>query len=1038
MLFSIDRFPEAPDDGVRGGLALGISVAVQRFFEKSGYRSLRLITLILVPAIYWLGLFGLLGGWRLGQVEQSHVLMSPSQALLLLACAVLLTLSRLYSRRKMALCLSVMVLALYGLLASYLWEPWRAQRFGLTEMALVMAFVCGLIMGIARQAGGSLALRSGRSSLVTTIVGTFFSVAAAYVLIERDISQAQALAQTRAEVLRDNVSTAMRSSMSALERLSARWATINSHMPEEFARQEFEGLVKGFGEFKRLTYLDSNLRPLRDSVHSEAHANLLEAALKLPEFKEYLDHIVESREVHLAPPGRFVRDPAVSFVVAGVFSGAAEQRWVVATVDLQQMASSRLPDADLDCCFQIISDGQVLHGSPSPAGSRVLAVGSSATRLHHDVDLDLQFWLNESAEETGHPLLPEGILLFGLAFTFLANSSQRLTHVVRRRAQQLQRTALHDSLTGLPNRRMLAMQIQQASEQSVKDGSSISVIFFEIDGLRLISDSLGHEVADVLLVQAANCLRRELAQTATLSRLDAGDFVVCVTGLTQQEVEQLAQRLIDVVEEPLQIGSNLLRVKAYAGITRSSGLQPDPMHLVRQADLAMLKARRQGRGAWGHYTPELGEQVHARLTMYNDLQQAIESDSIELRYQPIIDGRDGNVVSFEVLMRLPHPVFGEISPTRFIPVAEESGQIIALTDWLLVRACSDAKRLEAAGVGAIPIAINISPRYFQCPDFVQRVHNALLQADLTPDRLELEITESVLLDDASLAVSKLKQLRAIGVLACLDDFGTGYSSLAYLRELPISVIKIDRTFVRNVISEPSDAAIVRGVTAMAQHMHLQVVVEGVETVAQFNFLKRSGCNLFQGYLFDRPKPLEDVIEKLRQIGRKRILPVVEPVRGGGVRLESGYVVRTVLLVGDGAWSARLATALMAANYEVRTASGAMEALDLLAQFNLDLMIIEAQLSDMGAATLSSKVADMYPRTLRWVCEPDRDGTIVAREQDGSDGAQSSTLDLAQSAVQTLARSAIIVNRAAHRIWPVQPDPVEIVNAISALGVDQEK
>ena len=1001
---------------------------------------MRLMLLVLVPAIYWLGLFGLFGGWRLGQVEQTHVLMAPGQALLLLACGVLLTLARARPRYKAALSLAVMVLALYGSFASYLWDPWQAQRFGMTEMGLLMAFLSGLIMGVVRQGGGPTAFRPGRSSLMTAIVGTFFSVAAAYILIERDIGQAQSLAQTRAEVLRDNVSTAMRSSMGALERLSARWGSIDSSITDQFARQDFQSLVKGFGEFKRLTYLDSNLRPLHDSIASDAHANFLEAAINLPEFKDYLDHVLASREVHLVPAGQFIQNPAVSFVVTGFVSGSAEQRWVVATVDLQQMVSSRLGDADLDCCFQIVNDGNVLHSLPLPADSRVLAIGTSATRLHHDVNLDLQYWRMDSVDETGHPLLPEGILLFGLAFTFLANSSQRLTYVVRRRAEQLQRSALHDSLTGLPNRRMLIQQMQQACDQSEKDGSSISVVFFEIDGLRLISDSLGHEVADVLLVQAAASLRGQLGQQATLARLDAGDFVICITGYTQQEVEQLAQRLIDTAEQPVQIESNLLRVKAYAGITRGSGHQTDPMHLVRQADLAMLKARRQGRSAWCHYTPELGEQVHARLTMYNDLQQALENHAIELRYQPIIDGRDGSVVSFEVLMRLPHPVFGEISPSRFIPVAEESGQIIALTDWLLVRACNDAKRLEAAGFGAIPIAINISPRYFQCADFVQRVHSALLQAGLAPERLELEITESVLLDDASLAVGKLKQLRAIGVLACLDDFGTGYSSLAYLRELPISVIKIDRTFVRNVISEPSDAAIVRGVTAMAQHMHLQVVVEGVETVAQFNFLKRSGCNLFQGYLFDRPKPLEEVIAKLQQTGRKRTLPMVEAV-DDGVRLDRGYHVNVVLLTGDVVWCNRLAPALVEAGYKVCSASGAMEALEHLAQFNTELMIIQAGLSDMGTTTLASKVADMYPHMLCWVCEPAREVRALERGRIGLQ-ADSAVMDSSivgsdqvpvPPVVQTLAQSAVSVHSATHRVWPLKPDPDEIVRAIAALA-----
>ncbi|AWB32936.1 hypothetical protein DBV39_03500 [Orrella marina] len=991
-------------------------VALGRILERSGHSYLRLILLVTVPATLWIGLFGLVGAIRLGRVDQSHLLMSVNLASLLICSGVMLAIARLVPRFKVMLALTVILITGFGWVSSCLWSDWQSQRLGFTEFALVLALLSGIMMLVVRPVGGPLAFRPGRSALATALIGTFFSTGAAYVLIERDIIQIQERAQVQVEGLRDDVVTAVTASVGAMERLAARWSTIDQSMPSVFVQQEFESIVSGFDEFKRLTYLDPGLVPRHDMISDPAFEGHLETALALDDFRHYLEHVFESGDVHLTPVGEFISDPRVGFIVAAIFAGDVDERLVVATVNMQELAIERLDPGEIGCCYQIVSNGHVIHGVPLDSDKRALAVAYDSASMHHDSSLDFRYWYVDSSTRIEQPYLPEGILLFGLVFTFLANSSQRLTHVVRRRNLQLQHSALHDSLTGLPNRRMLAQALRRTKLQCEKDGSSLSVVFLELDGLRLISDSLGHEAADTLLIEAARRLRTELPETAGLARLDSGDFVVHVAGMTQLEIETLTRRLLAVVQEPLQVESNQLRVTAFAGIARSTGQQVEPMRLVRQADMAMLKARKSGYSAWRHYSPELGEQVNARLALFNDLQTAMEKGTIQLRYQPIVNGRTGSVECFEVLMRHPHPTLGEISPGVFIPMAEESGQILPLTDWLLARACQDAKRLEAAGYGSIPLAINISPRYFQSANFVERIRTALNTADLTPSRLYLEITESVLLDDAPAAISKLQHLRDMGVDAALDDFGTGYSSLAYLRQLPIRTIKIDRTFVRNVISEPADAAIVRGVIAMAHHLHLKVVAEGIESIGQFSFLQRSGCDLFQGYLFDRPRLLDDILGVSTCEMASRELPRV----GTPFGVRRTHRPYAILLAGQPRWSRSLASELRsgleplaggfaATRFSVSEASSGVQTLEFLAQFDVDLVIIQDCLTDMGVRSLLIKVADVHPDLMRWVC------------MSPASGLRAADLD-------TFAGVDLV-----HRTWAMVPDVGEMVQAIVAAA-----
>ena len=343
----------------------------------------------------------------------------------------------------------------------------------------------------------------------------------------------------------------------------------------------------------------------------------------------------------------------------------------------------------------------------------------------------------------------------------------------------------------------------------------------------------------------------------TIVRMGGDEFIVLLPNLLRDDdVVSVAERLMAGIARPYCIRGIDLHVSASVGITLSDGYTEPPLQLIQQADMAMYKAKQQGRNNFQWYTSDLNERVceHARLR--NDLQKAIDTESLKLHYQPQIETRTGRVSGIEALLRWEHPQRGFISPAVFVPVAEDSGQIIPLSLWVLDTACAQLRQLGEQGITGISMAVNISPIHFQRGHFVQFVQTILEKHGLCGEQLELEITESLLLHNAEQAIDTLHRLKALGVRIALDDFGTGFSSLSYLKRLPIDKIKIDRSFIQELGTDCHDAAIIQGIIAMAHHLSLTVVAEGVETESQAAFLKGSRCDVLQGYYFAKPMKYE--------------------------------------------------------------------------------------------------------------------------------------------------------------------------------------
>ncbi|MBD8755387.1 putative bifunctional diguanylate cyclase/phosphodiesterase [Pseudomonas coleopterorum] len=421
--------------------------------------------------------------------------------------------------------------------------------------------------------------------------------------------------------------------------------------------------------------------------------------------------------------------------------------------------------------------------------------------------------------------------------------------------RQLSFNASHDQLTGLLNRVSLEDQLILDCHLSRLQKRRLAVMCIDLDGFKSINDSIGHYFGDQVLIEVARRMAEQVRPADTIVRMGGDEFIVLLPDLLRDEdVVPVVERLMASIARPYCIQGIDLHVSASVGITMSDGHLEQPMQLIQQADMAMYKAKQQGRNNFQWYTSDLNQRVceHARLR--NDLQKAIETRSLQLHYQPQIDARTGRVVGIEALLRWEHPEKGFIPPAVFVPVAEDSGQIIPLSLWVLDTACAQLRQLDDQGITGISMAVNISPMHFQRGHFVQYVQATLEKHGLRGEQLELEITESLLLNNAEQAIETLHRLKALGVRIALDDFGTGFSSLSYLKRLPIDKIKIDRSFIREIVTDYHDAAITQGIISMAHHLSLIVVAEGVETASQMEFLKGSRCDIFQGYHFARPMP----------------------------------------------------------------------------------------------------------------------------------------------------------------------------------------
>jgi diguanylate cyclase (GGDEF)-like protein/PAS domain S-box-containing protein len=437
---------------------------------------------------------------------------------------------------------------------------------------------------------------------------------------------------------------------------------------------------------------------------------------------------------------------------------------------------------------------------------------------------------------------------------------------------KIKELAFFDQLTGLPNRTLLLDRLKQAMTASSRNDSHGALLFIDLDNFKTLNDTLGHDMGDLLLKQVAERLATCVRQGDTVARLGGDEFVVMLANLSDSErdaatdIEAVAEKVLSTLNQTYQLNNVAFHSTASIGVTLFKGQVASLDDLMKQADLAMYKAKDSGRNTFRFFDPAMESVVKERVALEADLRRAVESKQFVLHYQAQVVGK-GRVTGAEALVRWQHPDRGMVSPADFIPLAEEAGLILPLGHWVLETACAQlAKWAARPEMAHLTIAVNVSAHQINRPDFVEQVLAVLESTGANPLRLKLELTESLLVHNVEQIIEKMFALKAKGVGFALDDFGTGFSSLSYLKRLPLDQLKIDQSFVRDVLTDPNDAAIARTVVALAQSLGLAVIAEGVETEAQRDFLASEGCHAYQGYFFSRPLPIDGFEQFVRESG----------------------------------------------------------------------------------------------------------------------------------------------------------------------------
>jgi diguanylate cyclase (GGDEF)-like protein/PAS domain S-box-containing protein len=439
---------------------------------------------------------------------------------------------------------------------------------------------------------------------------------------------------------------------------------------------------------------------------------------------------------------------------------------------------------------------------------------------------------------------------------------------MRRKEEHIRHLAFHDELTGLPNRALLLDRLEHAMATARRDQEPLGVLFIDLDRFKAINDSLGHDAGNALLREIASRLRQCLRKSDTVARLGGDEFLVLLRRVERPANYGLvAQKIITLLSKPVTLDGHQVQVGASIGIANFPDDGLDASDLMKHADAAMYAAKAAGSGTYRFFQPAMTDHAVQRLQIEMDLRSAVPNGELELFYQPKVSLDTGATRGVEALLRWRHPARGLLLPGEFIPIAEATGIIGSLGDWVLEAACRQARAWRDAGLEPIRIAVNISARQMQRQDLVERIVNLARQYEISPSDLEIELTESILMANPQEVSSMLSRLRDIGVVVAIDDFGTGYSSLAYLRRLPIDVLKIDRSFVLNADRDEGDAQVVKLILAFGQALKLDIVAEGVETESQAEFLRACGCTTAQGYLYSRPQPAAQIEAWLRNRGR---------------------------------------------------------------------------------------------------------------------------------------------------------------------------
>ena len=496
---------------------------------------------------------------------------------------------------------------------------------------------------------------------------------------------------------------------------------------------------------------------------------------------------------------------------------------------------------------------------PPPIPSTLAVPIAYAGRMYGRIQLGDKY--------TGQPFTVEDEELVGNfadALSLVLDHSREIEEA-KRTAQRYDFLTHHDNLTGLPNREQFLEQLQRAIVRQPRNRLGIAILLLDIDNFKKVNDTLGHFFGDQLLRTVGKRIEQTIRDGDTVARLGGDEFIVLIDDMEDKRYAgPVAQKILDALARPFLLGEREIHISASIGIALYPSDGDSAEQMLKNADTAMYHAKAQGKNNHQFFAVDMNIMAERRLMLEQHLRHALKLGELSLDYQPQIDLASGEIIGVEALLRWSNPHLGEISPSQFIPVAEDTGLILPIGAWVLRTACAQAQAWHDLGWSPLRMAVNLSPRQFQQADLKETVADVLAESGLNPAFLELEITETMMMQRTESTLAILKDLKNLGIRFAMDDFGTGYSSLSYLKRFPIDVLKIDRSFVRDIGTDSDDAAIVNAIIAMSSKLKLQTIAEGVENMAQVNFLHRHRCDCAQGYFFGKPQPADRLAQALRE------------------------------------------------------------------------------------------------------------------------------------------------------------------------------
>jgi diguanylate cyclase (GGDEF)-like protein len=542
------------------------------------------------------------------------------------------------------------------------------------------------------------------------------------------------------------------------------------------------------------------------------------------------------------------RFESVSFMRRAIRSWESADSYIIrldeAGTSLQQQIESPVPPTrDIQSTLDEVS---LINENLTPIENQFVDALSAASRATFQLLRAIMF------------AATPGLLILGTVL------SLRILQQKKRENDRVHHIAFHDDLTSLPNRLMLTQRLDQALSRHQRATTRLAVLYINLDRFKVINDSLGHEIGDALLRQVADRLRMQLREGDTAARVGGDEFVVLIEDYEHaSDVSACAQRLVEQLSVPYLLGSKDCHVTLSMGISTFPADGGDSQALLKAADVAMYRAKETGRNNYQYYLPSMNVHTLERLELESDLRHALERGEFFLNYQPKVDIASGLITGVEALLRWKHPLRGLVPPLEFIPLAEETGLIVPIGEWVLATACARNKAWQGRLLPRLSVAVNLSARQFADSSLLAKLTRIIHASGLDPALLELEITESVVMADGESAVAVLNKLKSTGVQIAIDDFGTGYSSLAYLKRFPIDTLKVDRSFIRDIPADSGDMKITRAIIAMAHGLRLKVVAEGVETAGQLQYLRDQSCDAVQGFYLYKPLREDEVAEALK-------------------------------------------------------------------------------------------------------------------------------------------------------------------------------